>query len=267
MYERFVLSLYALCAFSLVFGGLSWRKRSDPGGTPMVLFHVALSVGALAYAGDISATTLSTQLRYRQIATVAQGTVAIAWLYGALQYANFDRSLTRRVAGTLALDPLLLVVGFLLPTVTFLQTPATGTTGSLLHATETQLTPLFLVHMGTILVTALAGTIVLIQLFVRSRHLYRTQAAAVLVAALAPWTIALSQQYFLQIPEDATIFAWGVSGAALTAGLYTFKTLDPVPAAQSSTASPGRGAAISTAFRRTHRSVPIEMNRFVTSYR
>ncbi len=33
------------------------------------------------------------------------------------------------------------------------------------------------------------------------------QAAAVLIAALASWTVALTQQYFLQIPEDATIFA------------------------------------------------------------
>jgi PAS domain S-box-containing protein len=233
MYERFVLSLYFLGGVSALFVALAWRRRDSPGGTPMVLFHVALAVGAFAYARDITATTLSTQLLSRQLATVAQGVVAISWLYAALQYANFDRSLTRRVVGVLALDPLLVAVGFLLPGVTLLQTPATGTAGSLLRAPETGLTPLFLIHMGTILVTALAGTIVLIQLFVRSRHLYRTQATAVLVAALAPWTVALTQQYFLQVPEDATIFAWGISGVAMTAGLYTFKTLDPVPAAQS----------------------------------
>src|SRR6056297_1066343 len=233
MYERFVLSLYFLGGVSVLFVAVAWRKRDSPGGTPMVLFHVALAVGAFAYARDIVATTLSTQLLYHQISTVAQGGVAISWLYAALQYANFDRSLARRVVGLLALDPFLVAVGFLLPSVRLLQSPATGTAGSLLHAAGTQPTPLFLVHMGTILVTALAGTIVLIQLFVRSRHLYRTQATAVLVAALAPWTIALSQQYFLQVPEDATIFAWGLSGVAMTAGLYTFKTLDPVPAAQS----------------------------------
>ena len=233
MYARFVLALSLLGVVALLVGLLAWRRRHSPGGTPMVLFHVALAVGAFAYAQDITATTLATQLFYRQLATVAQSIVAISWLYAALQYANFGRSLTRRVIGLLALDPLLLVVGFLVPSITLLQTPATGTTGSLLRATGTELTPLFLVHMGTILVTALAGTVVLIQLFVRSRHLYRTQAAAVLVSALAPWTIALTQQYFLQVSEDATIFAWGISGIALTAGLYTFKTLDPVPAAQS----------------------------------
>ncbi|MDS0283143.1 PAS domain S-box protein [Haloarcula onubensis] len=233
MYERFVLSLYFLAGVSALFVGVAWRKRDSPGGTPMVLFHVALAVGALAYARDIASTALATQLLYRQIATVAQGVVAIAWLYAALQYAGFDRSLTRRVVGLLALDPLVLVVGFLLPGLTLFRTPAAGMTGSLLHAAETQPTPLFFAHMGTILVVALAGTLVLVQLFVRSRHLYRTQAAAVLVAALAPWTIALTQQYFLQVPEDATIFAWSISGVAMTAGLYTFKTLDPVPAAQS----------------------------------
>jgi len=233
MYERFVLALSLLGGASLLSGVLAWRRRHSPGGTPMVLFHVALSIGAFAYARDITATTLATQLVYRQVATVAQSVVAISWLYAALQYADFDRPLTRRVIGLLALDPLLLVIAFLLPTVTLIQTPATGTTGSLLNAADAGLTPLFLVHTGTILVTALAGTVVLIRLFVRSRHLYRTQAAAVLVSALAPWTVALTQQYFLRVPEDATIFAWGISGVALTAGLYTFKTLDPVPAARS----------------------------------
>ncbi|WP_324662537.1 PAS domain S-box protein [Haloarcula sediminis] len=233
MYERFVLSLYLLGGVSALFAGLAWRKRTEPGGTPMLVFFLALGVGAFAYASDITATTLSTQLRYRQVATVAQSVVAISWLCGALQYANFDRSLTRRVVAVLALDPLFLVVGFLLPGISLFELPSTGTAGSLLHAVDTQLTPLFLAHMGTILVTALAGTIVLVQLFVRSRHLYRTQAAAVLVAALAPWTVALTQRYFLEVPEDATIFAWGISGVAMTVGLYTFKTLDPVPAAQS----------------------------------
>ncbi|WP_277541542.1 PAS domain S-box protein [Haloarcula laminariae] len=233
MYEQFVLLLYLLTAVSALCAALAWRKRAEPGGTPMLVFFLALGVGAFAYVGDITATTLSTQLRYRQLATVAQSTVAISWLYAALQYANFDRPLTRRIVGVLALDPLLLIVGFLVPGVAFFELPATGGTGSLLHATDTQLTLLFLVHMGTVLVTALAGTVVLVRLFLRSRHLYRTQSGAVLVAALAPWTVALTQQYFLEVPEDATIFAWGLSGVAMTVGLYTFNTLDPVPAAQS----------------------------------
>ena len=233
MFGGFLLGLYLLAALSGVFMYLSWRKRGDPGGTPMVVFHAALTVGALAYGGDIAVTTLSTQLLYRQVATIAQAAVAISWLYAALQYANVDRARTRRMVGLLTLDPIFLVVGFLLPGVQFFRLPETGIRGSVLHASGTQLTPIFLAHMGFILVTALAGTLVLVQLFVRSRHLYRSQAAAVLVAALTPWTVALTQQYFLQVPEDASIFAWGISGIALTAGLYSFKTLDPVPAAQS----------------------------------
>ncbi|GGK81722.1 PAS domain S-box protein [Haloarcula sebkhae] len=232
MYGRFVTVLWALAVLSAVFLLLAWRKREEPGGTPMVVFHLALAVGAASYAVDITATTLSTQLPARQVATIAQGAVAIAWLSAALQYADFDRTVTRRAVGLLSLDPVLLVVVFVFPGVSLFELPPSGSVGSLVVAPGTGLTAVFIAHMATILIAALAGTIVLIQLFVRSRHLYRTQAAAVLVAALAPWTIALTQQYFLQIPEDATIFAWGVSGIAMTTGLYTFKTLDPVPAAQ-----------------------------------
>ncbi|GGM30478.1 PAS domain S-box protein [Haloarcula argentinensis] len=232
MYGRFVTVLWVLAALSAVFLLLAWRKREEPGGTPMVVFHLALAVGAASYAVDISATTLSTQLLARQVATVAQGAVAIAWLSAALQYADFDRTVTRRAVGLLSLDLLVLVAVFFLPDISLFDLPPSGSVGSLVVAPGAGLTPVFIAHMATILIAALAGTIVLIQLFVRSRHLYRTQAAAVLVAALAPWTVALTQQYFLQIPEDATIFAWGVSGIAMTTGLYTFKTLDPVPAAQ-----------------------------------
>ncbi|MUV49818.1 PAS domain S-box protein [Haloarcula sp. CBA1122] len=232
MYGRFVTALWVLTGLSAVFSLLAWRKREDPGGTPMVVFHLALSVGAASYAVDITATTLSTQLLARQVATIAQGAVAISWLHAALQYADFDRAVTRRAVGLLSLDLLMLMAVFVFPGVSLFDLPPSGSVGSLVVTPGTGLTAVFVAHMATILIAALAGTIVLVQLFVRSRHLYRTQAAAVLVAALAPWTIALTQQYFLQIPEDATIFAWGVSGIAMTTGLYTFKTLDPVPAAQ-----------------------------------
>jgi PAS domain S-box-containing protein len=232
MYGRFVTALWVLAGLSAVFSLLAWRKREGPGGTPMVVFHLALAVGASSYAVDITATALSTQLLARQVATIAQGVVAITWLYAALQYADFDRSVTRRAVGFLSLDLLVLVGVFVFPGVSLFDLPPSGSVGSLVVAPGAGLTAVFVAHIATILIAALAGTIVLIQLFVRSRHLYRTQAAAVLIAALAPWTIALTQQYFLQIPEDATIFAWGVSGIAMTTGLYTFKTLDPVPAAQ-----------------------------------
>ena len=231
MYERFVVSLYVLAGVSAVFALLSWRKRGDPGGAPMVVFHLALAIGAVSYALDITSTALPAQIRYRQVATIAQSVVAIAWLFAAFQYANFGRRLTRRVIGLLALEPVLLAMAYLLPAVTVIEWPASGSLGSLSRASGTVLTPLFVVHIGTILMAALAGSLVLVRLFVRSRHLYRTQAAAVLIAALAPWSVGLTQQFFLSVPEDASIFAWGISGVALTAGLYTFKTLDPVPAA------------------------------------
>ncbi len=63
MYGRFVTALWVLAGLSAVFSLLAWRKREGPGGTPMVVFHLALAVGASSYAVDITATALSTQLR------------------------------------------------------------------------------------------------------------------------------------------------------------------------------------------------------------
>ena len=232
MHGSFATLLYVTAVLSALLAGVAWRKRTDPGGTPMVVFHLALAVGAASYAGDITATTLSAQISWTTISMVAQGVTAVAWLYAALQYTGFDRERSRQVAGLLALEPVLLAIGFLAPPVTILGWPPSGQAGSLLQASQTTMTTFFLFHTMFIVLAALAGTILLVRLFLRSQHLYRSQSAAVLVAALAPWTVGLTQNFFIDFPEDASIFAWGVSGAALTVGLYRFKKLDPVPAAQ-----------------------------------
>jgi PAS domain S-box-containing protein len=232
MHGSFVTLLYVTAISSAVLAGVAWRKRTEPGGTPMVIFHLALAVGAASYARDITATTLPAQVPLTMLSAVAQGVTAIAWLFAALQYAGFDRKRSRQLVGLLALEPVILGVGFLAPSVSILKWPASGQPGSLLQATETTLTPLFLIHTMVIVLSALVGTILLVRLFLRSQHLYRSQSVAVLVAALTPWTVGLTQNFFIDLPEDASIFAWGVSGAALTVGLYRFKKLDPVPAAQ-----------------------------------
>jgi len=147
MYGRFVTALWVLAGLSAVFSLLAWRKREGPGGTPMVVFHLALAVGASSYAVDITATALSTQLLARQVATIAQGVVAITWLYAALQYADFDRSVTRRAVGFLSLDLLVLVGVFVFPGVSLFDLPPSGSVGSLVVAPGAGLTAVFVAHI------------------------------------------------------------------------------------------------------------------------
>ncbi len=52
----------------MLFAGVAWRKRTDSGGTPLVLCHVAIAVGSLAYARDVLATTLAVQILWARVA-------------------------------------------------------------------------------------------------------------------------------------------------------------------------------------------------------
>ena len=232
MQPGFVGLLYAVAVVSLGVATLAWARRDEPGGTPMVVFHVALAVGAVAYARELAAVTVATQAFWVRIWLPAQTVVAVSWLYGALQYAGSTRFTTRKVAGLLAVEPVVLSL-LLAGERRLVYVPAEqGVSGSLLQAAGTDLAVGFLLHSIFILVVALAGTAVLIGLYLRSRHLYRVQAGAVLVSALAPWAAIVGQTLFLDVAVDTSIFAWTVSGAALTLGLYTFKQLDPVPTAR-----------------------------------
>jgi len=65
-------------------------------------------------------------------------------------------------------------------------------------------------------------------------HLYRVQATALLVAAVAPWTTILAHSFNIVPSVDASIFTWTLGGVAVTVGLYRVGMLDPVPAANAS---------------------------------
>ncbi|MFC6976123.1 PAS domain S-box protein [Halomicroarcula sp. GCM10025709] len=224
--------LYAVAVVSLGVATLAWVRRDAPGGTPMVVFHVALAVGAVAYARELAAVTVATQAFWVRLWLPAQTVVAVSWLYAALQYAGSTRFTTRRVAGLLAVEPVLLSLLLAGERRLVYVPPERGVSGSLLQTAGTDLAVGFLLHSIFLLVVALAGTTVLVRLYLRSRHLYRVQAGAVLVSALAPWAAIVGQALFFDIDVDTSIFAWAVSGAALTLGLSTFKQLDPVPTAR-----------------------------------
>jgi len=230
----FAVALVVTAAFSLVFAVLAWNRRGEPGALPLVAFHVAITVGTAAYAAEIVVTDLSTQITFLKLWLFAQALVPPTWLYAAIEYSGRARWATRRTAGLLAVEPLALGVVLSVPSFRayFVTFPEQGVAGSLTPA-HVDLGVLLTVHLVYLFLLAFAGSALLVQLFVRSRHMYRTQAAAVLVAAIAPFTTVLAQGLGLAPETDPSALTWALSGMALTAGLYRFKTLDPVPAAHS----------------------------------
>ncbi|WP_436902776.1 PAS domain S-box protein [Halovenus halobia] len=238
----FALAVLSTGVFSLIFAGFAYRKRAEPGGSPLAIFNIAITIALFAYGVDILSTDRTVQLLSFGIWFPLQAVVGVTWLYIALEYAGIKRFATRRTAGVLCLEPILVTVLVIVPSTRplLVDLPATGTEGSLFFTSATG-GPLLVIHYVFLNVTLLAGTVLLLRLIFQSNYLYRLQAVAVAIAAVAPWSAlaiqALGLSPALQAlgaspQEDPSAIAFAVSGIALTAGLYRFNTLNPVPVAR-----------------------------------
>lgn len=230
--DSFPLALLAVGTLAVLFAGVAWRKRSEPGALPLVVFNLAVGVGNITYALDILSTARSTQLLWVGVWLVAQAVTASVWPYVAIEYSGRTRWANPRTAALLLAEPVVFTVLLVVPRLRPLlfTVTAEGTSGSLFYQ-GVQEGQLFFVHFAYLFVAMLTGTFIFVGLFVRSRHLYRTQATAVAVAAVAPWTTVLVQSFGFSPESDPSAIAWAVSGIALTVGVSRFKRLDPVPAA------------------------------------
>jgi PAS domain S-box-containing protein len=233
MPSSFVLILLVTGVFSAISTVFAWLRKDEPGGNPLVIFQFALVIGIVTYAIDVHSTNLSTQYLFTAITLVAQAIVGATWVYVAIEYSGLDRWANRRTAGILAIEPVVLAIAFVTPMRQLVFTPpASGVTGSIIGAGAAEPGPLMVVHLlFTTLVTAV-GSLLFLRLFMRSRHLYRTQAAAVAIAAAAPWVILILDSTGVTPGGYLSVVGWAISGIALTGGLYRFKTLDPIPTAK-----------------------------------
>jgi len=231
----FVIALSVAAMFSAVFAGLAWQKRAELGAIPLVAFHLAVGLGNGAYAADIVTTQLTVQTVWARLWLLAQALTVATWLFVAIEYTGRTRWATRRVAALLAINPIVFSIFLWVPQLQQLVIvfPKSGVAGSVVYNAQQQGTLLF-AHFGYLFVVMLAGSFLFVRLFLRARHIYRVQAAAVAVAAIAPWTTVLAQSLGFAPNSDPSAIAWAIAGMALTVGLYRFETLDPVPAANES---------------------------------
>lgn len=229
----FALAVLITGGCSLCFAGIAWRKRSQPGARALVLYNSVIAIALFAYAFDIISTTRSTQILFLTIWMPMQALTAVTWAYTAIEYTGLERWTGWRTIGLLWLEPAAFTAVLVVPRTRemLFDLPASGVQGSI-FLVGAQPRALLSVHYLYTVLVMLVGTLLYLRLFVRSKHLYRTQATAVAVAAAAPWVVLLLQALEFAPTEDPSSIMFAVSGIALTVGLYRFKTLDPVPAAR-----------------------------------
>jgi PAS domain S-box-containing protein len=229
------IALFVTALVAVGFAVLSWRRRDDePGATALTVYLLSIAGGAATYGLDIAAVTLPTKLFWAEVSLVFMGAVGASWAYFALAYTGRSDWTTRRVAATLALEPFGLVVLFAVfgrdPLVYTL--PDSGGVGSM-SAVGAEAGPVVIAHFLYIIVVSLVATILFVDLYVRARSLYRTQALAVLVGAVSPWAGVAVRAIGIAGEVDVTLFVWAFAGVVMALALNRFRVLDPVPAAHS----------------------------------
>jgi PAS domain S-box-containing protein len=217
------LSLYAL------------RHRRAVGSLGFATMTLAVTVWALGYAFEIAGADLATKIAYAKLEYLAIVLVPVAWLVFALQFSQRQHWLTHRII------VLLLVV----PSATWLLAISNETHRLIWHDTSLDDSGPFLalqvshggwfwVHFGYSYLLLLLGTILIGIAAVRTTHIYRRQALAVLLATLFPWVgNVLYVTGRNPIPQlDLTPLTFTLTSIIWGWGIFGFRLLDIAPVAR-----------------------------------
>jgi len=213
----------------------AWRRRSTSGATPFALLMLAVAEWAVAYALELANPEPAAKIFWSKAHFLGVGVVPAAWLAFTMQHTGREKWLSRRNVALLTIMP---VITLLLAW----SNEAHGLIYSQIRLDTAGLFPRLdlsfgLWHWVYVLYSyplILIGTLLLAQKLIRSPHLYRGQATALLVGMFVPWignALSLSGIEPLSL-LDWTPFAFTVSGIALSWGLFHFRLLDVVPVAR-----------------------------------
>ena len=234
-YTPYVLPVFIAAAIAAALAFLAWRRRSLPGATPFALLMLAVAEWSLGYALELGSADLPTEVFWVQVEYLGIVSVPTMWLVFVLQYTGRKKWLTRRNTALLAIVPLVTLLlawtndlhGLIWSDV------KQDTSGSFLVLDMTYGVGLWVNWVYSYLVLMLA-TVLLFQALIRSPHLYRGQAGALLVGALVPWVgDALYLSGLSPFPHlYLTPFTFTLTGLAVTWGHFRYRLLDIMPVAR-----------------------------------
>jgi len=234
-YNPYVLPLLGAAAVSAAIALFAWRRRPAPGATPFVLLTLAVAEWSLGYALELGSADLPTQIFWAKVEYLGIVSVSVMWLAFVLQYTGREKWLTRRNGALLAIVPLITLLLVWTNDVHGLiwRDIRLDTSGSFSVMDFTR-GAWYWVNIAYSYLLLLLGTLVLIQALIRSPYLYRGQAGALLIGAIAPWVgNALHVSGLSPFPHlDLTPFAFTLSCLAVAWGLFYFQLLDIVPVAR-----------------------------------
>ena len=234
-YNPYVLPLVTAAVVSAALALFTWRRRSTSGAMPFVLLTLAVAVWSLGYALELGSADLSAKVFWARIQYLGVVMVPVAWLAVVLQYTGREKWLTRRNVALLTIEPLVtLLLVWTNDVHGLIWSNIRLDTSGLFSVMDFTRGAWYWINVGYSYLLLLLGTLVLIRALIRSPSLYRGQASALLIGALAPWVgNALYVSGLSPFPHlDLTPFAFTLSCLAVAWGLFYFQLLDIVPVAR-----------------------------------
>jgi PAS domain S-box-containing protein len=230
----FIVALLAVAAISVASALYTWSRRPVPGSKAVAVLALASAEWLAAYALELASVDVLDKVFLNKVQFVGVVIVPVAWLLFALQYTRREEWLTRRTLLALSIMPLvtLLLVFTNESHGLFWEGPVAvpEATFAMLHQPHGAW---FWIHVAYSYALHCISTFLLVRMLIHSRHLYRRQVSALLLASNLPLLgnavmfLGLSPWAFL----DLTLLGFVVSSQAIIWSLFRLRVGDIVPVA------------------------------------
>jgi len=231
----YIILLIVAAAASVASVLYVWSRRPIPGNKTAVLIALAGAVWMLGYALELVSVDISAKVFWNKVQYVGIVIALAAWLVFVLQYTGRERWLTRRTLALLSIEPFItLLLVFTNEAHGLIWGPVVlDTYGPFLVLARSHGVG-FWIHIVYTYTLFFIVIFLLIQMLIRSRHLYRRQASVLLFAALLPLLgSALMLLDLNPFPYlDLTPLAFTMSSLVLTWSLFSLRVGDIVPVAR-----------------------------------
>jgi PAS domain S-box-containing protein len=227
-----VEAIYATAAaMGLALAVILWRNRDKPGATALVVTSLAVAVWSGSLLG-IALTGQTLSLGFLRTMYVGIVLVIVSAFVFALEYTGRERYVTKTTLALLSIHPVVTVAlatvnpgGIFFPnieqSVSVFASDSANIYGPAFHAHT----------LYSYLLLGGVAAMILDLLFRSDRPLYRGQAAALLLATVAPWGLNILT-LFGPVEFDATPIGFIVATSLFTVALVRYRLIDITPIAR-----------------------------------
>lgn len=233
--DPYSLALFLTAAISVTLAFYAWHRRTIRGAIPFILLMLGVAELSIAYAFEYQTPLLPAKVFWSKVEYLGIVTVPVAWLLFALQFTTHGPDRPGREV----------LAFFAVPALTLLLVWTNEFHGLIWKSTELRYagsSPYLLVHYGTYFwfhtiysySLIMAGTVLLLRFFRRSKGVYRRQVGLLLIVTFIPWISNVI--YILRINplpvQDVTPFAFAITGLLTAWGFLRWQILDILPLAR-----------------------------------